>query len=100
MPIPPMHPVEQPALPALMLISFSLGSLTFLFVDVATSRFAVLVMALSFTVFLISFVLYLLAWVLREHELWREGRRETAEQAGLRRAWPDRRSAGADTETG
>ncbi|MGC5020251.1 hypothetical protein [Micromonospora sp. DT47] len=74
MPTPPTHPVEQPAFRSLMLTSLFLGAVLFLAAGPETNGFAGLGMTLSFGVFLISFGLYLLAWVLREHELWREGR--------------------------
>ncbi|MFG3418196.1 hypothetical protein [Micromonospora sp. NPDC048063] len=75
---PPKHPVEQPVFRSLMLTSLLLGVV---FVcagqSVSDGSFlsgVMLLAALFFAIFVVSFGLYWLAWVLREHELWREGR--------------------------
>jgi len=76
---PPLHPVEQPAFRALTLISFFLGVLLLLVSGPATNRFVTALAVLSFAVFLLALGLLLLAWTLREHELWREGRQDQKE---------------------
>ncbi|MER7331218.1 MULTISPECIES: hypothetical protein [unclassified Micromonospora] len=74
---PPKHPVEQPALRSLMLTSLVLAAALLVCgaQPGASSRFLNAITALFFAVFVVTFGLYWLAWVLREHELWREGRR-------------------------
>ena len=72
----PLHPVEQPALRALMLLSFFLGVLLLFVNGPPTNRFVGVLTMLSFAVFLLALGLLLLAWMLREHELWREGRQD------------------------
>ncbi|MCW3843924.1 hypothetical protein ONA70_27890 [Micromonospora yasonensis] len=77
MPDPPKHPVEQPAFRSMMLTSLFLGIVLLICAAEggASSGFLSIVMVLMFAIFLISFGLYWLAWMLREHEIWREGRR-------------------------
>jgi len=70
---PPKHPVEQPVFRSLMLASLFLA--VALLVCGANSNFLTTLTVLFFAIFVVSFGLYWLAWVLREHELWREGRR-------------------------
>jgi hypothetical protein len=70
----PLHPIERPTFRLLMLGSLLLGVVLLLLRPPMDSPWSIL-MALSFAVFLITFGVGLIAWVLREHELWREGRR-------------------------
>lgn len=74
MPNPPEHPVDQPVFRTLMLTSLFLGLVLLLLNEPPANRFVSALVILSFAVFAISFGLSLLAWMLREHELWREGR--------------------------
>ncbi|MBQ0904946.1 hypothetical protein [Micromonospora sp. U21] len=73
---PPKHPVEQPVFRSLMLTSLFLGVVLLVCAAQpgAGSRFLSIIAMLFFAIFVVSFGLYWLAWVLREHELWREGR--------------------------
>ncbi|MGW5668442.1 hypothetical protein [Micromonospora sp. NPDC003776] len=77
MPDPHKHPVEQPAFRSLMVSSLFLGVVLLVCAAQpgAGSRFLSAITVLVFAIFVVSFGLYWLAWVLREHELWREGRR-------------------------
>lgn len=70
----PLHPVERPTFRSLMLGSLLLGVALLLLRAPMDGVWGVL-MVLSFSVFLITFGVGLIAWVLREHELWREARR-------------------------
>ncbi|MFG2057839.1 hypothetical protein ACGFI9_27840 [Micromonospora sp. NPDC048930] len=74
----PKHPVEQPVFRSLMLTSLFLGVVFVCAAQSSANRNflygVTLVAALFFAIFVVSFGLYWLAWVLREHELWREGR--------------------------
>lgn len=74
---PPHHPIEHPALRAAIPAALVLG-IVFASADDPTSGFSALEIGatLSFACFLILFWVYLLGWLLREHELWREGRRQ------------------------
>ncbi|MER7439606.1 hypothetical protein [Micromonospora avicenniae] len=76
MPDPHKHPVEQPTFRSLMATSLFLGVVLLVCAarPGASSRFLSVITMLFFAIFVVSFGLYWLAWVLREHELWREGR--------------------------
>ncbi|MGK5674090.1 hypothetical protein ACSNOB_14750 [Micromonospora sp. URMC 106] len=75
---PPKHPVEQPVFRSLMLTSLFFGVVFVCAAQGVSNRSflsgVTLLAVLFFAIFVISFGLYWLAWVLREHELWREGR--------------------------
>lgn len=81
MPDPPKHPAEQPAFRSMMLTSAFLGAVLLVCASQpsTSSSFLTAVTILMFAIFLISFGLYWLAWMLREHEIWREGRRRREE---------------------
>jgi len=64
--MPPLHPVDRPVLPPLMLLFLVLGVVAAFVVPPAALLF--------FACFVVLFGLYWLGWLLREHELWREGR--------------------------
>jgi hypothetical protein len=75
-----LHPVDRPVLQPLMLLCLVVGAVSGIFYD--TSHGSLLsgaVAILSFACFLVLFALYWLGWLLREHDLWREGRRQGLE---------------------
>lgn len=71
---PPRHPVDQPVFRSLMVTALVLGTAALLCFGESPSVFLGAVATLLFACFVVSFGLYWLAWVLREHELWRDGR--------------------------
>ncbi|MEU2610232.1 hypothetical protein ABZ570_01385 [Micromonospora sp. NPDC007271] len=71
---PRKHPVEQPVFRSLMLTSLFLGVVLLALNESPSSGFVSVAALVLLAVFVVSFGLYWLAWVLREHELWREGR--------------------------
>lgn len=72
---PHRHPVEQPAFRSLMVSYLFLGVVLLVSAEQpgAVSGFPSVLTMLFFAIFVISSGLYRLAWILREHELWREG---------------------------
>jgi len=65
---PPRHPVDRPVFPPLMLLSLVLWVVAaFVFPPAVPLFLACLVVFIG---------LYGLGWMLREHELWREGRHQ------------------------
>lgn len=75
----PDHPVNRPVLQPLMLLCLVLGG-GFALLH-GTEHQSVLFDAAAVTsgaCFVILFGLYWLGWLLREHELWRDGRRQEA----------------------
>ena len=80
MPLPPLHPVDRPVLQPLMLLFAVLGAGFAILHGTAHESFlfdAVAVVACA--CFVVLFGLYWLGWLLREHDLWREGRQQQSE---------------------
>lgn len=77
MKVKPDHPVNRPVLQPLMLLCLIVGAVFALLHD--TEYESVLFDAAAVTsgaCFVSLFGLYWLGWLLREHELWRDGRRQ------------------------
>jgi hypothetical protein len=72
-----VHPVDRPVFQPLMLLSAIAGAVFTVFYDAnhGSTPYGVLA-GISFACFVVLFGLYWLGWLLREHELWREGRRQ------------------------
>ncbi|HEX5595059.1 MAG TPA: hypothetical protein VFX61_03415 [Micromonosporaceae bacterium] len=79
MPSPRKHPVEQPVFRSLMLTSLFLGVVLLALNEPPSNSFVSVAALVLLAVFVVSFGLYWLAWMLREHELWREGRQDQGE---------------------
>ncbi|MEV0806513.1 hypothetical protein [Micromonospora sp. NPDC050200] len=79
MPNPRKHPVEQPTFRSLMLTSLFLGVVLLMLNEPPSNGIVSAVALVLLAVFVVSFGLYWLAWLLREHELWREGRQGEGE---------------------
>ncbi len=73
----PGHPASRPVVPMLMLLSLVLA-VVFISMDDLSAGFSLIDLAsvLSIACFVVLFGVYWLAWLLREHELWRERRRQ------------------------
>ena len=73
----PGHPASRPLIPVLMMLSLVLSGIL-IFMDDVSAGFSLIDLAsvVSIACFVVLFGVYWLAWVLREHELWRERRRQ------------------------
>jgi amino acid permease len=75
----PGHPASRPLVPMLMLLLLVLG-VVFVSMDDLSTNFSLIDLAsvLSIACFVVLFGVHWLAWLLREHELWRERRHQAA----------------------
>jgi hypothetical protein len=78
--LPPSHPVDRPVLQPLMLLCLVVGAGLALFHGVEHESFLLdALTVVAFACFVVLFGVYWLGWLLREHDLWREGRKRQSE---------------------